>query len=166
MPYIILMAPPRQAITKERLLSRIKEIPGRLDTPCWEWQGTRHTFGYGVLQEGGAKKPKKYLAHRCSYRLFKGDLPDEIDVLHRCDNPPCINPDHLFSGTRGENCTDCAQKDRHARGMRHGLAKLTDENVIKIRNSSEYARIVAPQYGVCEATIYFIRQGKTWRHLK
>lgn len=89
----------------ERLKSLLKVVP----RGCWEKQGFRHPEGYGAMYFRG----KQYRSHVLMYMLAVGPIPKGVCVLHRCDNPPCCNPDHLWLGTRGDNLRDMAKKGRH-----------------------------------------------------
>lgn len=82
---------------------------------CWEWQGSRYGFGYGRLYLGDGTRVK---AHRFSYELFNGSVPRNLCVLHYCDNPICVRPDHLFLGTLSDNTQDMVSKGRHPRSRK------------------------------------------------
>jgi hypothetical protein len=98
---------------KERLWSNVDIGP---PDACWEYQGSRQRFGYGRLQVSGVR----HLTHRLAYELVNGPIPKGQEVLHRCDNPPCCNPSHLFLGSKADNCKDRAAKHRTASGDSHG----------------------------------------------
>lgn len=142
---------------------------------CMEWLGWKNSGGYGKFSIY-----KKYItAHRFSYLYFIGHLPDEMCVCHHCDNPGCVNPKHLFLGTRSENMKDMANKGRHPnkkgipltidnRGSNHVFAKLDEAKVkdIKIKLSKGIkGSIIAREYGVVEQIIYEIKNNKNWKHV-
>lgn len=110
-------------------------------------------------------------AHRVSWMLANGPIPAGMVVCHRCDNPPCVNPDHLFLGTQIDNMRDRSKKGRgnHRKGSRHGRAKLTEQDVRVIR--SRYATgdwkqsDLAAEYGVSQPLIGHIVRRVTWRHI-
>lgn len=130
------------------------------DTGCWVWKGKPDSRGYGqVLRAKVACKS----AHRLSWTLHFGRPPKGIMVCHKCDNPPCVNPDHLFLGTGRDNSVDAMLKDRVAHGERHGMAKLTEKSVLEIRGSSLSQVRLAQKYGVSKALIYYIQKGIAWR---
>lgn len=126
-------------------------------TPCHIWQWARNAAGYGY--NGGG------FAHRKAWIAANGPLPDGLRVLHRCDVPACVNPEHLFVGTQAENVADMVAKRRSLGGTRNPSAKLTEDDVLAIRASHEPLGTLAKRYGVCKATVSDARTGRTWRHL-
>lgn len=134
---------------------------------CWDWSGFKYN-GYGRMNHalGGGGSIG---AHRMSYILHNGLIPDEMTVLHRCDNPPCTNPTHLLLGTNKDNNKDRDAKGRQAVGERIGTAHL---NATKVREMRKvYAdgqlsmRKVAAQFGANENTVMAVLSKKTWKHL-
>ncbi len=158
--------PSRRPVTKEWLLSSIKKIEGPLETFCWEWQLTKSSSGYGIICRLGHVNKS---AHRLSYEMFIGQITNGLWVLHKCDNPLCINPDHLFLGTKDDNDADCKSKGRHSFGTRNGSAKLTEEEIMQIRYKFEVEKQsmlgLAKQFNVSDTHISRIVKGKIWKHL-
>lgn len=159
-----------------RFLARIR-FPTDLND-CWEWTGARHgrqEKKYGTLRYQG----KMQQAHRVAYWLFRGPIPSGYSVCHHCDNPPCVNPHHLFIGTHLDNVQDCIRKGRlyplnllhrgySSKGEKNGAAKLTAADVIAIRSrcaQGESARSVAKVYGLNHRTVNRIIKRITWRHV-
>lgn len=130
---------------------------------CVEWTATRNKLGYGTTKVAGKSK----LAHRLSYERSVGPIPEGLCVLHRCDNPPCINPDHLFLGTRYDNTQDMINKGRmrKASGENSGRSKFTAEQILKIRDDKRSGKIIADEYGVAKSSITRIRSRINWKHL-
>ncbi len=146
---------------------------------CWEWQASRTSKGYGQSHWGG----KHVKAHRLAWELARGPIPPGLCVLHRCDNPPCCRPGHLFIGTRADNNRDSALKgrgalgerngarthpDRLARGERNGAAKLTAQQVAEMKSSFGFVSMgdLARRYSVSRRAVGFIRDGKSWGHVQ
>lgn len=143
----------------ERLLAKAV----KRDNGCWEWVGHTRLDGYGLIWRGG----KAVRAHRVSYELFCGDIADEDVICHRCDNPRCINPSHLFKGTRLTNNQDAAAKGRQARGERNGHAKLTSDDIAAIRAMRGVApqQEIAQKFGIHQGSVSQIQTGRRWKHL-
>ena len=144
----------------DRLLARCSKSTG-----CWEWNGSSDAKGYGRINIGN----KPMLVHRTSWEVFRGPIPNGMYVLHRCDNPRCIRPEHLFLGDQQMNMDDKAAKKRHrygvSRGSDHGCSKLTEKQVREIRASSGPSRIVAENYGISGRQVRDIRTLKSWKHV-
>ena len=133
---------------------------------CWLWTAYRTKQGYGTFNING----KHHKAHRIAYWLFHGEIPLGLCILHKCDNPSCVNPSHLRQGTNADNVQDSIIKNRRAnrKGELNGRAKLSesDINVIKTRiNSNECQATIAKDYGVTRTQITSIKKHKTWKHL-
>lgn len=124
--------------------------------------------GYGRLYVPG-NHSLTMQAHRFAYQHFKGDLPKGKVVMHKCDNTRCVNPDHLELGTQAENLADMRRKgrarDTGPKGERSPLAKLNEQQVRQIRDSSDGPVAVARQFGIHRDTVRLIRQRKIWTHL-
>jgi hypothetical protein len=142
---------------------------------CWIWQGKSRTGTcrlYGRIKVDGISTP----AHRYSWELNNQQkIPDGMLVLHRCDNPECVNPDHLFLGTHQDNMDDMKKKGRQAKGEKlnhprakgsnNGLAKLDENLARQIFAESGSQRSLAKKYGVSQTVIHNIKTKKTWRHI-
>lgn len=133
---------------------------------CWEWQGSM-TRGYGMIRVGKGTQR----AHRVSWEMANGPIPEGMNVLHHCDNPSCVNPAHLFLGTQADNVHDMQAKERKAdlHGKRNGRARLTEQDVYKIREMIKQGisqRVIAKEYGVTFQEIGNINTGVSWGWLK
>lgn len=131
---------------------------------CMLWLNAKNLDGYGHVKYNGRTEN----VHRIVWSYYHGPIPEGMCVCHTCDNPSCINPDHLFVGTRADNSRDMVEKGRQARGSKHTSTHLTDIDVISIRAS--YAsgarlRVLAEQYSVSISTMWKIVTGKYWSHL-
>jgi len=151
----------RQRIPIEERFPK-KYIP-EPNSGCWLWTEGVNACGYGTIGENG----NSMLAHRVSYRLHRGKFPKKMRVLHTCDMPCCVNPEHLFLGTQRDNVLDMEQKGRayHPNGEAHGLSKLTEANVRAIRLDPRSSPKIARDYGVTAFSIRSIRSGRTWSWL-
>ena len=139
------------------LAQRLKKYVVPSKTGCWEWSGALND-GYGVTKING----KKVSVHRATYELFVGPIPDGLHCLHKCDNPCCCNPDHLFLGTNRDNVNDML-----AKGRQH--SKLTRDEVIAIKQiykrGGTTKKKLAEMFGVTYYTVIDILDGTTWKHV-
>lgn len=157
------MAPARRPAAK-RFYDKVSPEP---NTGCWLWAGKgRHEFGYGYILPDGEKRPGAELAHRFSYRLHHGHIPDGMHVCHRCDVPDCVNPDHLFLGTAGDNVADMVEKKRFPFGEKHGLSKLNEDAIRHIRRKEMSGVGYAKIYSVTPSLICAVQKGRVWAHIQ
>jgi hypothetical protein len=150
---------------KDRFWAKVHKTEG-----CWEWTGARFRSGlpYGMFQMNG----RPHLAHRIAWLLTHGE--PESEVLHHCDNPPCVRPDHLFEGTPAINNADMMAKGRHrsgntsrtaAKGESHGRARLTEPQIREIRNKRAdgvSVKQICQEYSIARSTVWFIASKRRW----
>lgn len=132
---------------------------------CWIWTGSTRPNGKGVLYPRHSVGDKSVGAHRFSYELANGKIPDGMYVCHKCDTPLCVNPDHLFIGTHHDNMKDMVDKRRSFVGRgenKKGLAKLTNEQANEIRQSTLSQSKLGEIYGVAQTTIGRIKRGVSY----
>jgi hypothetical protein len=131
---------------------------------CWTWTGAKGD-GYGLF----TVQPYGRLvgAHRISFALENGQTPPDVFVLHRCDNPACVNPRHLRLGTHQDNMIDRRDKGRDNRtlGETNGCAKLDTWDIICIRADRRPQKVIAKDYGIRQGHVSYIKARKTWRHV-
>jgi hypothetical protein len=134
---------------------------------CWEWQAALERTGYGRLS-GGRRGNKQILAHRYSFMLHTGEEPGEKLVCHSCDNRKCVNPAHLWLGTCADNHADRNQKNRQAKGSTQGSAKLTESDVVAIRQMRLMGLTqgeLGAMFGVSKNCVSRIVNNRGWRHV-
>jgi hypothetical protein len=145
---------------KEYFDARIEMIP---ECGCWIWKLSTNEKGYGLVKI----KRKLYKTHRLSWLIYRGEIPQGLCVLHTCDTPSCVNPNHLFLGTQQDNMKDCLTKKRFNpnRGEKVSSSKLTSKQVMEIRNSNDIQENLARKYNVSQANISIIKLRQGWRHI-
>lgn len=162
-------------LTLEYLKSRVKVNE---ETGCWEWTRYRDKDGYARVTVREKTSRRGYAAHRVMWTLWYGDIPDGLCVCHHCDNPPCVNPEHLFLGTCADNAHDRDAKGRQSHGPRnrgqdHPMTTLTDSDVKDIRdafhnrtyNTRQFFAMTGPKYEIKPRTIKAIVYRTNWNHL-
>ena len=146
---------------RNRLVSAVRVN----DEGCWEWQRSLDKSGRGRIRNGG----EHIFASRASFIAFNGPIPDGMIVCHSCDNRACINPKHLWLGTQKDNMQDMHEKGRYkgcARpGEKHSKAKLSKQEVLKIRQDDRAQRDIAKDYKVSRPLISLIKSRKLWAHV-
>lgn len=141
----------------ERIAYRSMPEP---NSGCRLWLSATDS-GYGVF----SYKNRKVYAHRAAYELAHGPIPDGLHVCHRCDNPPCCNPDHMFLGTHLENVADMRRKGRAARGERQTNSKITRRDVLRILADVRRPSVIAAEYGISRNHVNAIKAGRVWKHI-
>lgn len=148
----------------ERFWSRVHVTDG-----CWTWGAYRNTKGYGVVCISANGYRAYALAHRFSWAIANSDVPsDGMFICHHCDNPPCVNPAHLFLGTNDDNVLDCVKKGRIAIGEKNSRAILNESDVRDIRHMAKTMSgvSIAAHYGVSTGAVYNIIHRVRWKHVK
>ncbi len=135
---------------------------------CWLWKGSKDDKGYGLFWSFDHER--SYRAHRLSFQLVHGFIPEELLLMHDpCHTPSCCNPAHLIPGSHQANMAERNALGRQARGEKHGQAKLTVVQVLDIRTrlaGKEPAKRIARHFGISSTAVRFIRDGKTWAHVQ
>jgi hypothetical protein len=151
---------------EDRFWAKVEKTDG-----CWVWRGTTGHRGYGRVHVPDSTR--LVFAHRQSWAMAYGPIPDGTQVLHRCDNPPCVRPEHLFLGDQADNIADMVAKGRHARAAAHGEsnahAKLTDEAVRELRGLRAAGwplKDLSARFGVGVSRVSAIALGQGWRHVR
>ncbi len=143
----------------KRFWSKGRQLPNG----CLEWTAAKDDWGYGRFALNG----RNTRAMRVAWELTNGPIPSGLCICHKCDNPACINPDHLFLGTNADNVADMVQKGRNSSqvGTLNPRNKLTEDQVREIRASPMGLSEIGRLYGVTPQTIFGIRRRKIWRHI-
>jgi HNH endonuclease len=140
---------------EDRFWEKVNKTEG-----CWVWTAFTTASGYGQIHRPGKTSGAEF-SHRYSWIIHFGPIPDNLHVLHRCDNPPCVNPHHLFLGTQEDN-----MKDMGAKG-RSGVRKITEEDALYIINSKEPNKDLALRFGLNRSYVWALKSRKesSWKHL-
>ena len=150
----------------DRLQKKLKVMPNG----CWEFQGQCDNRvdkgGYGKIRKKLLDGTWVYVrVHREMYEIVFDLIPEGLQVLHKCDNPPCCNPKHLWLGTHDDNHADKQTKGRGTHGEKHWNAKLDWKSITEIKNDSRFCHEIADTYGVSESTISRIKRGDGWKEI-
>jgi len=143
---------------RDRLLNNHVKNP---ETGCWNWTLSLGKRGYGYMSINDTNT----MAHRVSYEIFVGPVPDGLFVLHSCDNPQCMNPDHLHIGTHEDNMREMMERKRSCAGEKQAFAKLTNETVlqaIEMHKAGESACSLAKKFNVSSTSMLYALEGRTW----
>lgn len=157
-------------ITIERMKSRVKVD---LQTGCWNWTGYRDPKGYGQIDRRYIPGLGWLLAHRVMYELSIGPIPPRMLVLHKCDNPSCINPEHLATGTPKDNSRDMVVRGRSLKGSKHKMAILSEADVTALRiafrnrtcDVKSFCAEAAERYGLAASSVVNVVYGYNWKHV-
>lgn len=143
---------------EERFFEKVKKT-----RTCWLWTASLNSNGYGQIN----LNPGTGKAHRVSWEIHVGKIPKGIGVLHKCNNPICVNPYHLYLGTQADNVRDMFESGRNPnlKGSRSGRSKITEKQAIYIRNSKKRVRDLAIQFKLDRSTICNIKSKKIWSHI-
>ncbi len=133
------------------------------DNGCWEWIKAVGKSGYGVMRVGDRSAVS---CHRVAYQLWNGDIPDGLNVLHKCDNKKCVNPDHLEIGTQSKNMLDAASRGISPTGELHPQSTLTNHQVESIRSDNRTCPEIARELGVRTLNVWRAKSGISYRYIR
>lgn len=157
------------ALIKSMLVSpadRLRRLTKRSESGCLEWQGTTNKLGYGTVTANG----KTMSAHKWAWEMAKGAVPDGMCLRHACDNPPCVDVEHLSVGTYAQNSQDMAARKRSTHGSRNPQSALTEAKVAEIlellKAGGRTQASIAREYGVVDSAITRIKKGYGWKHVE
>ena len=147
---------------RARFEQKIMTIP---ECGCWIWMGSTNSKGYPNFWHKGHSRH----GNRVAWELYRGIIPAGLHVLHSCDTPSCVNPNHLFLGTNQENKNDSVKKSRHRWTAKYGddnaQSKLTSQEVLRILSSGDPGYLLAKRFNISQQTICDIKKGRRWKYL-
>ena len=143
--------------TEKRFWSKVDK-----GSECWVWTGALTNTKYGRMHLKG----KSHLAHRISYEMEYGAIPNRVHVCHTCDTPACVRPSHLFIGSQKENMADCKAKGRVNKGSSRPLAKLTELQIKDIRKDTRVQKEISKDYNIAQSQISRIKCRQAWKHVR
>lgn len=146
------------------LLKRFHKFYKKVESGCWVWISAKSQYNYGYITYSYKNKVKHIRAHRYSYEVHKGEIPEGLIICHSCDNRLCVNPDHLFIGTQEDNMRDMIKKKR----QNISKGKLTESDVLDIKKKllDGYSlNKLAKMYNSTKGNISFIKRNKAWKHV-
>ena len=156
----------KKICSKKRFLEKVEV---KSSNECWEWKASKFKDGYGAFWNGD----NQIRAHRFSWEFHFGNIPEGVLVCHHCDNPSCVNPNHLFLGTIQDNINDKCKKGRadggSIKGEEHYFSKVTNKEVIRIRELYDtgkyFQREIGELFGISRSNVGEIIRRKTWTHI-
>lgn len=155
-------------MAKQSIADRFWSKVNKTDT-CWLWTRQLSTKGYGrfLYYSRSERSSRGMYAHRVSWIMANGPIPDGANVLHKCDTPACVNPEHLFLGTQSDNMQDCKRKGRtcNYNGENHPQARLTESDVRAIRSDTRTQSQIALAYGITRGFVNSIKKRHAWKHI-
>ena len=155
--------------TREQMAQRIRDnVDYCAKTGCWNWKLSKNAAGYGLLK-WSRPSGLEQRAHRISYIIFKGEIPEGMIVRHTCDNPSCVNPAHLVLGTHADNVQDKVDRNRQTKGEDVHFSKVSEAQVVEIRERYAAGGVsqkeLAAEYGLEGGTLHHLLTGKNWAHV-
>jgi hypothetical protein len=147
----------------QKAKARFERKFAETESGCWQWTACRNKYGYGQV----GYQYSTHTAHRFSWQIYRGEITDGKHVLHRCDNPACVNPAHLYLGSHQDNMLDRDARGRRRApsGERNGNSKLREDQVRRIREDDRPTSEIAEEYGIVQGVVRAIKTKRAWAHL-